>query len=703
MAYQDRLEGELAAFRFQSEDGSYAVGAVKTEEGEQTVVGAIGHLQPGSWLQLEGRWTEHPKFGRRFRVQSFLQDDPRTHRGLERYLAGGAIKGLGAALAQRAVERFGLELLSILDSQPEKLLEVPGIGKKRLEEIEAHWEKEKAGRNLAILLRGHGVGAAVVGRILERYGKDAMRRVTADPYRLTSEIRGVAFRTADAIARSVGIPLDDPRRHDAGVQWILEQAESNGHCFLPHGELAEQLKALGMELDLARLTLQGRVMVESASELHLRPVYRATMLARERFVGADVKARLQQQAVRQDVVQRAERQVGLELAEGQRRAVELALSHRISVITGGPGTGKTTIVRVLIAAAKLRREKWALAAPTGRAARRLSEATGHPGSTLHRLLEYSMQEGGFTRNALKPLERDAVLVDEASMVDLELMEAILKALPTSSRLILVGDADQLPSVGAGRVLGDLINSGVVPVASLDEVYRQAAGSGIVVNANRILNGELPISSQQEPEVRDDFFLIHRSDGGEAVARMALASVSRLAEKGYDVRHEVQVLTPMHRGPAGTQALNEALQARFNPDAASGVRGLRVGDRVIQGRNDYDNEVFNGDVGSVITLGAGQAEVDFDGRRVVLIGEQLDALSLAYAISIHKSQGSEYPAVVVVLDTSHFVMLRRSLLYTAVTRARRFCCVVGHPRAIALAVRQEGGSERYTGLGLRLQS
>ncbi len=705
MAYTEKLEGELITFRFQAEDGSFAVAVIKTDDGEQIAVGAIGHLQAGAWLLLEGRWTEHPRFGSRFRVQSFLVDDPRTHRGLERYLASSSIKGLGPALAGRLVEGFGLELLRVLDESPERLLEIRGIGKKRLKEIEAQWDREKAGRELAILLRGHGLGAAVVSRIIDRYGDAAMGRVTSDPYRLADEIRGVAFRTADAIARSVGIAVDDPRRHDAAVHWILSRAEGSGHCFLPHGELVKQLRGLGLELDLGRMLLAGQVVVENASDPRIRPVYRSATHARERCVAEDLRSRLsraERGPVAADLLQ-AEQRVGLSLAVGQRKAVKSALSHRVSVITGGPGTGKTTIVRVLVAAASLMKETWSLAAPTGRAARRLAEATGQGGSTLHRLLEYSMQEGRFLRNERRLLECDAVLVDEASMVDLELMEALLSALPSSSRLVLIGDADQLPSVGAGRVLGDLIDSGVVPVCSLGEVYRQAAGSGIVVNANRILGGRLPISSEREQGVRDDFFVVVRDDGSESVARTVLAAVTRLEERGYDPRADIQVLTPMHKGPVGTQVLNGVLQTRLNPDGVPGVRGLRVGDRVIQGRNDYDNEVFNGDVGIVVGFQAGQVEVDFAGRRVVLVGDQLDDLSLAYAISIHKSQGSEYPAVVVALDRGHFVMLRRSLLYTAVTRARRFCCVVGASKAIALATRQEGGADRWTGLSARLQS
>ena len=713
MAYEAVLEGELGGFNWQADDGSFAVARIRQEgQPEVIAVGPIGHLPPGAHLRLEGSWSTHPKHGRRFKVRHYLVDDPRTLKGLTLYLASGAVRGLGAELAKRAVAKFGLDTLRILDEEPDKLLEVNGVGRKRLEQILEHWDADKQGRELAVMLRGHGLGAALVHRIQDRYGAKALQVVSSDPYRLAAEIKGVAFRTADAIAQAMGVALDDPRRAEAASRWLLDEAGKDGHCFLPRGELARRAQELGLEdpvieAALGRLTLAGRVSVKQAADPQLRPVYDSGVERSEERVARLLAARLGRSGGGQVSAALAERRVGLNLNEDQRRAVTTALSERLCVITGGPGTGKTTIVRVALEAAALREERWLLAAPTGRAARRLAESTGRDGKTIHRLLEYSFQSGGFQRDESNPVEADGVLVDEASMVDLALMESLVRALPGDCRLILVGDADQLPSVGAGRVLGDLIESGVVPVVSLHQVYRQAEDSGIVRNAHRVLKGLPPVSSEREPEVvpRQDFFVLRREDSWELRETLLKVVNENLRRKGFDPRSDVQVLTPMHKGPLGSRALNRALQDLLNPQGRELVRGekvLRVGDRVIQVRNDYDNDIFNGDVGTITGIEAAAVTVEFDGREVALVGEQLDQVELAYAISIHKSQGSEYPAVVVAMHTGHHVMLRRNLLYTAMTRAKDFCCLMVHPMALRRAVRERGGEQRWTGLCERLQ-
>lgn len=705
---RDHLDGELVSFSFMAEDGSFAVARVKNAQGSHTVVGPLGHLHEGVHLSLKGRWERHPKFGRRFKVAELLVDDPRSLSGLQKYLASGAVPGFGEELARRAVEAFGLQLLTVLDQNPRELLEVKGIGEQRLEKIIAHWEADKVGREVSVLLQGHGLGPSVVNRVVDRYGERAMAIVSSDPYRLAAEIPGVAFRTADQIARAVGIDAQDARRANAAVRWLILEAEGEGHCFLPQSELETRAADLGLSADavvraVQDLLLKGRV-VRRVSGRESR-IYRAAMARREDLVAKALAARAASHSSAGGALQRAEKQVGLELNSDQRKAVTTALEHGVAVITGGPGTGKTTIVRVLMAAASGRREKWALCAPTGRAARRLQESCGQEGKTLHRLLEYSMQAQGFLRNADKPLELDGVLVDEASMLDLALMEALLEALPPNARLVLVGDSDQLPSVGAGQVLADCISCGHLPVATLHQVYRQAQDSGIVRNAWRVQRGELPISSEKEPDAgRSDFYLVPRMGAQAAHQTLLAVTTKRLPSLGFDPLEEVQILTPMHKGPLGSRALNELLQDALNPGGEPFTRGsktLRVGDRVIQTRNDYDNDIFNGDVGRVVGLASGGVEVSFDGRRVALVGEQIDQLELAYAISIHKSQGSEYPAVVVVLDTAHFVMLRRNLVYTAMTRAQRFCAILGHPRALRLAVEQEAATQRYTGLSEHL--
>lgn len=708
------LDGEVLGFLHQSADGSFAIARLRAsdEGGEQIAVGPIGHVAVGQSVRLTGRWTEHSRHGRRFQVERVVVEDPRTVAGIERYLISAAIPGLGDAFARRVVEHFGVETLRVIDEEPERLREVPGIGAKRLTEIKEHWARDRRNREVQATLRGFGVSQALANKIIDRYGTTALGVVQRTPYTLCAEVPGVGFRTADAIARAVGIPRDDPARAEAGAAYLLSQAEGEGHCFLPLGELlrrAERLEisASAMQAAVERCEQAGAVVRHDAPEPGLAPIYGPLLDQAEEHVAAWlVQLTAGVKPGRTVDVGEDEAALGLQLNGQQRAAVEAGLRGGLTLITGGPGTGKTTIVRVLVRAARRRGEQWLLAAPTGRAARRLAEATGAEARTLHRLLEFNPGEGSFARDHTHPLEADGVLIDEASMVDLPLMASLVDALPPGCRLVLVGDADQLPSVGPGRVLGELVECGAVPVCTLTEVYRQAADSGIVRNAWRIHRGEAPVSGERdESGAVSDFFVLPRDNdeaGAEALVRVL---TDRLPRLGFDPLRDVQVLTPMHAGTLGTEALNARLQAALNPDGDAlrrGQRQLRVGDRVIQVRNDYDNEIFNGDTGRVVQIEGGTLHVDFDGRRVALSGEQLDDLALAWAISIHKSQGSEYPAVLVVLSRAHRVMLRRNLLYTAITRARRFCCVVGDPWAVRTAAREQGGSERWCRLGERVR-
>lgn len=709
-----RIEGELLGFRFKKADGSWAVATMRGASGRDLVaVGPLGHVQEGQHLTLDGKWENHPKFGSRFKVFEVVVAEPRTLRGIERYLADGAVKGLGPAFARRVVDRFQLDTLRIIEEEPERLLEVEGIGKKRLEAIVEHWQTGQAHRQLHALLRGYGIGQALSNRIVDRYGRRAIQVVREEPYRLAEEIRGIGFRTADSIARELGVSLDDPHRAEAALLHLLAAAESDGHTFLPEDTLIEK----GLQLDVPedacrpavdRLVLQAKVVRHGAGLPGARPIQSLELDRAEDDVAQRVLRFLQVAATPAPDPSPDEEALGITLHPQQRHAVETALQHGISVITGGPGTGKTTIVKVLLRCARRQGQQWLLAAPTGRASRRLAETTGAEAKTLHRLLEFNPRTGEFSRNELNPLDAEGVLVDEASMLDLRLMAALVDAIPDGCRLVVVGDADQLPSVGAGRVLADLIECGTVPVATLTEVYRQAAGSGIVRNAWRVHGGEAPISGEQDnPEGSGapDFFLVHRSDALEAQATLLHVVASRLPKKGFDARRDIQVLTPMHAGPLGTEVLNNRLQQVLNPDGPklSDKRPFRVGDRVMQTRNDYDVDVFNGDVGTVLDVAGGVCTVDFDGQRVQLSGPQLDDLTLAYAISVHKSQGSEYPAVVLALHRSHHIMLRRNLLYTGMTRARRFCCVIGDRSALDRAVATVDGIRRYSRLVARLQA
>ncbi len=713
-AESGQVAGELVGFTFQSPDGGYAVARLRGDDGGTfTAVGPLAHVLEGQHVRLDGAWERHPSYGRQFRARSVLVEDPRTIAGLERYLASGAVKGLGPTIARRVVERFGLDTLRVIEHEPERLLEVPGLGRKRLAEIRAHWARDQGQREVMATLRGHGIGQALALAIAERYGDDALSVVTRDPYRLADEVERVGFRTADRIARAQGIGPDDPRRAEAALGWLLRQAEGEGHCFLPEGELVRRAVELevpeaGAREALERLAGQGRLVRHPAPDPDSRPVYRPVMERREARVARALAAlaRHVRPAAAEAMVDAVARARGIALGADQRRAVRTALSHGVSVITGGPGTGKTTIVQVILEAAGRMAERWLLAAPTGRAARRLAETTGADARTVHRLLEYNGRTGRFDRDRRNPLEADGILVDEASMVDLPLMAALLAAVPEGCRLVLVGDADQLPSVGPGRVLADVIASGAVPVATLTEVHRQAEGSGIVRNARRVLSGRRPVSAERDPEATArDFFVVPRTDPLEAVATLLEIVRNRLPRLGFDPRRDVQVLAPMHAGPLGTRALNERLRAVLNPsgpELARGERLFREGDRVIQVRNDYDHDVFNGDTGRVLAVRDGAVVINFDGRLVEVSGSRLDQVEPAWCISIHKSQGSEYPAAVVVLHTAHRLMLRRNLLYTAMTRARRFCCVVGHPDALGIAVATPGGDERWTRLADRLR-
>lgn len=723
MAYSDRLEGEILRFTFRAPERGFAVARMRIADAtEVTVVGPIAGLHEGQRIAAEGQWGMDAKFGKQFKVEKFLVEDPRTMRGMEKYLAS-ALPGVGEELARRIVEHFGLDTLTVLADNPERLAEVPGIRGKTLEKLQEQFVEGKAEQQLLVMLRGFDMPAGMAHRVIERFGKDAHALVMRSPYRLT-EVKGIGFRTADQIALGNGVQRDAPERIGAAIVFVLESCEDEGSCYLPEAVVVERV--CGFDIDIAPVRAQldqlaslGRIVRKDAIGATTypereRPIYRVAMDRIEANVARMLRQRVLAAPALAVDVSAAQASAGIELSEQQASAIQTALNSGLTVITGGPGTGKTTIVRVLLAAAHQRSLKVALASPTGRAARRLAESCATnagpaDAKTLHRLLEFNPMDGGFVRGPEKPLEADLVLVDEASMVDLKLMESLLQALGPRARLVLVGDVDQLPSVGAGRVLGDIIASDGVPIARLTAIYRQALESSIVRNAWRVNRGEVPVSSELEPGTARDFFVVRQEDADEARSLLLRVITERLPRLGFDPARDVQVLTPMHAGPLGTVMLNQVLQDALNPRAGLlggneltvGRKVFRAGDRILQTRNDYDLDIFNGDVGRVSEVSGAGLAADFDGRSVQLSLVALESVEHAYAISIHKSQGSEYPAVVAIVHHSHFVMLRRNLLYTALTRARKFVCLVSSGRGLTTAVSRPGEDNRWTGLKQRL--
>jgi exodeoxyribonuclease V alpha subunit len=711
------LTGEVERITYESDATGFRVLKVGSLEGPAgkrgsvTVVGTLPPVGSGTRVRVTGDFRRDPKHGEQFRADTLVTLAPETLVGLERYLGSGLIPGIGPAFAKRIVSAFGMDSLTMLDHEPDRLKLIPGIGERRIEEVKKAWASQRAISNVMMLLQTHGASPALAARIYKHYGDSAARVVQTAPYRLAMEVRGIGFKTADRIAKSLGIAGDHPERVQAGVLHELNGLADQGHVLFDREALADRAAAM-LEIDVGhvapaidKLWASGLVVVEEKG-VYLARLHRAEtalaaglirLLSRPGRVLAGIEA----------TIQRFEQQANVTLAPAQRAAVQGAAEHKLIVVTGGPGVGKTTIVRAILDVMKRAHLNVRLAAPTGRAAKRLFEATSHEATTLHRLLEFDPRAGGFQVGDQKPLEAEVVIVDEASMIDVPLGAALLSALPDAARLIIVGDADQLPSVGPGALLRDIIDSGVVTTVRLNEIFRQAGESRIVQNAHRILAGEMPESADPDSP-RADFFVVSRREAEEAAETIRELVTVRIPKRfGLDPRRDVQVLTPMHRGAAGTTALNQLLQAALNPEGPSLEHHgqiLRQGDKVLQLKNDYEREVYNGDLGVIerVSVDERRLSVRFDGRDVEYQDADLDMLTLAYATSIHKSQGSEYPAVVIPLLTSHFVMLSRNLVYTAVTRGKKLCVLVADPRALKLALGEVRREERQTRLAERLR-
>ncbi|MFF2808568.1 AAA family ATPase [Streptomyces sp. NPDC058000] len=753
------VEGVLERITYANEENGYTVARVDTGRGSGellTVVGALLGAQPGESLRLEGRWGSHPQYGKQFTVENYTTVLPATIQGIRRYLGSGLIKGIGPRIADRITEHFGIDTLDVIEQDPGRLIEVPGLGPKRTKLIGAAWEEQKAIKEVMVFLQGVGVSTSIAVRIYKKYGDASISVVKNEPYRLAADVWGIGFLTADRIAQSVGIPHDSPERVKSGLQYALSQSTDQGHCFLPEEQLiADAVKLLqvdtGLVIDcLAELAEDPEGVVREkvpgpedgapVTAVYLVPFHRAEISLAGRltrllrtdddrmpaFRGVDWDKALAWLA----------RRTGTELAPEQQAAVRLALTSKVAVLTGGPGCGKSFTVRSVVELARAKQATVVLAAPTGRAAKRLAELTGADASTVHRLLE--LRPGGDAAyDADRPLDADLVVVDEASMLDLLLANKLVKAVPPGAHLLLVGDVDQLPSVGAGEVLRDLLagggagrsaadggggrdggishalkamgEGGPVPAVRLTKIFRQAQQSGVVTNAHRINSGVPPLTSGLA-----DFFLFPEEDAEEA-ARLTVDVVARRipAKFGLDPRRDVQVLAPMHRGPAGAGALNGLLQQAVTParpdlpERRFGGRVFRVGDKVTQIRNNYEkgrNGVFNGTVGVVTGLDSVEQRLTVltdEDEEVPYDFDELDELAHAYAVTIHRSQGSEYPAVVIPVTTSAWMMLQRNLLYTAVTRAKRLVVLVGSRRALGQAVRTVSAGRRHTALDHRL--
>ncbi|MEC9381049.1 MAG: ATP-dependent RecD-like DNA helicase [Candidatus Latescibacterota bacterium] len=718
-----RLRGVIEAITFHNPENSFTIAQMHPEgaKGPVTLVGSMT-LRAGESLEAEGEWVEHPKFGRQFKVERYVPAYPATVEGIERYLGSGLITGIGPVMAERIVERFGAESLEVIDQQPRRLLQVAGLGRKRVKMIAEAWKQQRQLRDVMVFLQSHGVGTAHAVRIYQRYGDEAINTVRQDPYSLERDIRGIGFQTADQIAEHLGVARDAPSRVRAGIRYILEEAADDGHVYVGLVDLQSAVTAL-LQVDesllapaVEQLRKDGDIVTEPVSGSSDRH-FRANLHRAETGVAADLLRILQEPGhslgkadPAMDGEEGNEDVKGLaaDLGEDQLRALRLVYKAKAMVLTGGPGTGKTTVTRHIVDLLERAGLRVLLCSPTGRAAKRLAEATGRDARTIHRLLEFAPAEGGFRRDRDNPLEAQAVIVDESSMIDVSLMHALMRAVPDDARLILVGDVDQLPSVGPGAVMGDIIASGVVPVARLSKIYRQAGESLIIANAHRINGGEWP---QMENGREDDFFFIEEDEPEAAAQRVEDLVARRLPEgKGFDPHlGQIQVLTPMYRGETGAISLNQRLQARLTPGRAAhavGDRELREGDRVLQVRNNYDKGVFNGDLGRLSRLEKedGFAEVVFDAGGLQRYEfAELDELTLAYAISIHRAQGSEFPAVVLPLTTQHYPMLQRNLLYTAVTRARNLLIIVGSRRALGRALSNDRQARRHTALAQRLQT
>ncbi len=721
------LSGQIEKITFTNEENGFTIARVKVDGRHEpvTVMGTLMAPMPGEILDMRGEWSNHPRFGRQFKVLEYRTKVPATVYGMRKYLGSGMIKGLGPVMAGRIVDKFGKKTLDIIDNQIQRLSEVAGIGEKRIAMIRQAWAAQSDIRDVMLFLQSHGVSSGYAAKIFKQYGNQSIAVVKQNPYRLASEIFGIGFLTADRIAGKLGFENDSKVRVEAGILYVLNRLADEGHVYFPYDPLISRSSdILGVDREpviqaLGQLAMDQKIVIEDINEAFddFKQNHKAVYLARFHLCETGIARRLKglitgTKSIRHIDTDRAidwvQRQLSITLAENQIKAVAWAIENKVMVITGGPGTGKTTIINAVLKIFSRLKAAIMLAAPTGRAAKRMSEATGFEARTIHRLLEYSFQKGGFQRTEDQPLDCDVLVIDEASMIDTLLMHHLLKAVPPFATLILVGDVYQLPSVGAGNVLADIIASSAVPVVTLDKIFRQAQTSQIIVNAHRINQGRTPaVNTGPATDPNDDFYFIEQEDPDQVLGIILELSKKRIPRRfGFDPVDDIQVLTPMHRGSVGAGNLNQQLQAALNPGEGGVTRGertYRINDKVMQIRNNYDKDVFNGDIGRVTAIDWERREVTvtIDGRDVVYEFADLDEIVPAYAVSVHKAQGSEYPVVIIPIVTQHYILLQRNLIYTAVTRGKNLVVIVGSRKAMAIGVNNNKTRQRYTRLRHRL--
>ncbi len=711
----ESILGQVERITFHNSENGYTVAQIKQKSYSSLccVVGCMPGIQLGERVRCWGDWKNHPVHGRQFEITRFEVEVPADVEGIRKYLGSGLIKGIGAAYAGRIVDRFGAETLKIIDKDPDSLLAIEGIGKKRIETIKNCWQSQRSIRDVMVFLQSYGVSPVFAQKIFKAWGDQSISKVKSNPFALARDIFGIGFRTADLLAQKMGMQPNAPERIDAGIEYVLSQLSQEGHvCYPVDDFLIQGQKILEVETDsiqnrLSSLQQQARIELKELIEngkktlfIWHRPLFLAELgIARElsRLKKGRSPLRTIDMSKALDWVQR---RLAIELAPNQKAAVAQAFAEKVLIITGGPGTGKSTITNAILAICQELTSRILLAAPTGRAAKRLSEITSQKAVTLHSLLEVDFKTGGFKKGKDNPLECDLIIIDEASMIDTFLMYHLLKALPTETRLIFVGDINQLPSVGPGNVLKDMIGSLSVPVATLTEIFRQAAGSCIILNAHRINKGIFPELYNKE---KSDFFFIECEEGQEVLNTIVKLVSQRLPNRyGFDPFNDIQVLAPMKRGVIGTENLNQALQQILNPKQAALFRAgykFQAGDKVMQIRNNYTKNVFNGDIGLIEEIDSDEqlVTIRFDEQRVAYEYSELDELALAYAVSVHKFQGSECPCVVMPVHLSHFMLLHRNLLYTGVTRGKKLVVLVGTKKALAVAVKKDDVSVRHTSL------